>query len=123
MNGRASKVARKLAKDIATAQWLDLHRKIHENDIAPDIEAALRAEYRRGQEEGRDGWVSVEERLPDRATWSGDRVLVYTEEGYIHTGLYEGEKATDDDPWWDKFNDSGRVTHWTPLPEPPEDDR
>ena len=66
------------------------------------------------------GWVSVEERLPEKAKWSGDRVLVYTEEGYIHTGLYEGEAATDDDPWWDKFNDSGYVTHWMPLPEPPE---
>ena len=66
-------------------------------------------------------WVSVEERLPEKAKWSGDRVLVYTEEGYIHTGLYEGEAATEDDPWWDKFNDSGLVTHWMPLPEPPED--
>ena len=62
-------------------------------------------------------WVSVFDRLPPPAKWSGDRVLVYTEEGYIHTGLYEGENC---DEWFDKFNDSGYITHWMPLPEPPE---
>ena len=62
-------------------------------------------------------WISVEDRLPPKADWSGDLVLVYTEEGYIYTGLYEGEKA---DEWPDKFHDSGFITHWMPLPEPPD---
>jgi len=62
-------------------------------------------------------WISVEDRLPKRASWSGDRVLVYTEEGYIHTGLYEGQAH---DEWMDEFNDSGLITHWMPLPEPPK---
>ena len=61
-------------------------------------------------------WISVKDRLPPVAEWSGDRVLVYTEEGYIHEGLYEGEKF---DEWIDKYFDSGYVTHWMPLPEPP----
>lgn len=63
-------------------------------------------------------WHNVNDKLPKPAEWSGDRVLVYTEEGYIHTGLYEGEKADD---WFDKYNDSGYITHWMPLPEPPEE--
>ena len=62
-------------------------------------------------------WIPVSERLPEKATWSGDRVLVYTEEGYTHTGLYEGEIAGE---WFDKFNDSGYITHWMPLPKPPQ---
>jgi len=64
-----------------------------------------------------DKWISVKDRLPEKADWRGDLVLVYTEEGYIHTGLYEGELA---DEWPYKFNDSGYITHWMPLPEPPE---
>jgi hypothetical protein len=62
------------------------------------------------------GWISVKDKLPTKATWSGDRVLVYTEEGYIHTGLYEGEEAEE---WYDKFNDSGYITHWMALPSKP----
>ena len=64
-------------------------------------------------------WIKVEDRLPGKGTWSGDRVLVYTEEGYTHTGFYEGEEAGE---WWDKFNDSGLITHWMPLPDPPKGD-
>ena len=45
----------------------------------------------------------------EKSPWSGDRVLVYTEEGYTHTGLYEGEIAGE---WFDKFNDSGYITRW-----------
>jgi len=61
-------------------------------------------------------WISVEDRLPEIAEWSGNRVLVYTEEGSIHTGRYEGEVAGD---WVDLYNDSGEITHWMPLPEKP----
>jgi len=66
---------------------------------------------------GNGMWISVKDELPKKATWSGDRVLVYTEEGSIHTGMYEGEKY---DEWHDKYNDSGYITHWMPLPEPPK---
>ena len=54
-------------------------------------------------------WISVKERLPDEDTW----VLVYSRQGsymnlkvdYIHGG---------------KWFNSMLVTHWRPLPEPPE---
>lgn len=54
-------------------------------------------------------WVSVKDRLPDPFTW----VLVYSKQGnymnlkvdYVHSGRW--------------FN-SMCVTHWMPLPEPPE---
>jgi len=62
-------------------------------------------------------WISVEDKLPAIAEWSGDKVLVYTEEGNICTGMYEGEPDTS---WPDKYEDSGYITHWMPLPEPPK---
>jgi Protein of unknown function (DUF551). len=69
----------------------------------------LRAELDRLK---RGGWVSVKERLPE----NGQRVLVYyrigetcdiTETRYV-AGRYIG--------YW-----GGGVTHWMPLPEPPEE--
>ena len=66
----------------------------------------------------RQGWISVGDRLPEKATWSGDLVIVHTEEGYTYMGLYEGEDAED---WLDKFYDSGHITHWMPLPDSPKD--
>jgi len=62
-------------------------------------------------------WISVHDKLPPKAEWSGDTVLGYTEEGSIQIAMYEGELP---DEWYDKFNDSGYITHWMPLPEPPK---
>ena len=67
-------------------------------------------EYLRTQLESR--WVPVSERLPKE----GQRVLYYFDMVGIHSGLYYGDNCfgghagflTDD------------VTHWMPLPEPPQ---
>lgn len=61
-------------------------------------------------------WISVEERLPEDRDW----VLVW------HTGYLTAKKAKykdNDFPIWiiDGYGDQpGEVTHWMPLPEPPE---
>lgn len=59
-------------------------------------------------------WISVEERLPENA----DDVLIVTNcgIGLGYYSIYFGE-------WVDYVDtDSGRVTHWMPLPEEPKED-
>ncbi|MFR8002510.1 MAG: DUF551 domain-containing protein [Hydrogeniiclostridium sp.] len=61
------------------------------------------------------GWISVEERLPERF----EPVLVcrekngspYVEQGYKDVG-----------EWWKVYGTrTKQITHWMPLPEPPEE--
>lgn len=67
------------------------------------------------------GWISVKDRLPsiiseDFDDYSED-VLVMTPDGIMigHCEPYrDGEYA------WFSNHDSVTVTHWMPLPEPPE---
>ena len=72
-------------------------------------------------------WVRVEERLPESIV---NKVLVYCENGYIGYGHYE--KYQGEETWynlesgepfasWNLENCSPyKVTHWMPLPNPPE---
>ena len=62
-----------------------------------------------------DKWISVEDRLPPVAEWSQDWVLCYTEEGGIVCGKYDGG-----DIFFDAYHDQGLITHWMPLPDPPD---
>jgi hypothetical protein len=60
-------------------------------------------------------WISVKDRLPEE----DDDYLVYGEDhrGFIFTGC--DWFVVDCKDWWN--NPHGQVTHWMPLPEPPED--
>lgn len=72
-------------------------------------------------------WISVEDRLPESIV---NKVLVYCENGYIGYGHYE--KYQGEETWynlesgepfssWSLQNCSPyKVTHWMPLPEPPD---
>lgn len=66
------------------------------------------------------GWISVKDRLPER---SGD-VLVCCGEHYMNVFSYSWRhkafNAFDDLPTSENRIES--VTHWMPLPEPPEED-
>ena len=57
-------------------------------------------------------WISVEERLPETET----SVLVFTERGYIFLSWASNEDVF----WFYNEDEDDRVTHWQPLPEPPE---
>jgi len=57
-------------------------------------------------------WISVEERLPETET----SVLVFTERGYIFSSWASNEDVF----WFYNEDEDDRVTHWQPLPEPPE---
>ena len=76
--------------------------------------------------ETKDKWISVKDKLPERlaegfksylvASWSVERKI-------YHVGVYDwrdtyfedrlGEKVSFDDGYW-------IITHWMPLPSPPE---
>jgi len=58
-------------------------------------------------------WISVEEQLPE----FGQEVLVAHDTGWI------GMASLFDDGWFNIsfHNDKNSVTHWMPLPEPPEE--
>lgn len=73
------------------------------------------------------GWISVEDRLPQKIT---NKVLVYCKNGYIGFGHYEKFQGVED--WYNlesgkqfrEWNledcETYEVTHWMPLPEPPQ---
>lgn len=55
-------------------------------------------------------WISVRDRLPEE---NGD-YLVALDDGYIGVTWYSADEG------FDLWADAGEVTHWMPLPEPPE---
>ena len=99
----AEKVCSDAFKDEITDKKIALLTAIDALGQDPSVEA-----------EHDNGWISVKDRMPEE----GVDVLVY---GY----KYLDRKGADVD-FVDKesgnffYYDDGRVTHWRPLPEPPE---
>lgn len=68
-----------------------------------------------------NGWISVENRLPD----DKKQYLVCTDRGRFYIAYYQpiGDKFSDYEPFWQ--SDSCRlttcVTHWQPLPKRPKE--
>ena len=75
---------------------------------ASDVVAWAIREIDRLREERR--WIPVGERLPDRSV----AVLVYSSNGIHRASLDSFGQWLDDDE-----NPGKRVTHWMPLPSPP----
>lgn len=79
----------------------------------------------------KDGWISVKDRLPN----DDEYVLVYhAHDFHITVGFFEisnvqyyiesdGSKFYTDDGWETQISwaPKGRVTHWMPLPKPPNE--
>lgn len=63
-------------------------------------------------------WISVEERLPEGKGdyWCNVRSYNFDDTYYQHEVWFDGESFVIDGVCTD------RVTHWMPLPAPPEDD-
>lgn len=65
-------------------------------------------------------WTSVDERLPHAEYGESDSVLVVTELGSMQVLYFDGGNWCH--PTGEPFiRAKFRVTHWMPLPEPPED--
>ena len=58
-------------------------------------------------------WISVKDRLPE----NDDTVLTYTSLGYSFNHFLN---ITDNGKKKNIWNGCAKVTHWMPLPEPPE---
>lgn len=62
-------------------------------------------------------WISVKDRLPQKYS----NVLIYTSFGYVTNGMWVPYKNIFVyDRGYELEKDE--VTHWMPLPEPPEED-
>ena len=84
-------------------------------DVATPIVVALRK--RIAELEAAQRWIPVSERLPQ----IGVRVLFYNNFiTNIHKGWFSGDEWTSDIGIFYNGDKLKRITHWMPLPEPPE---
>ena len=67
-------------------------------------------------------WVSVEDELPKNVA---NRVLAFCENGVMYAAHYEGGETDkwymNMGTWWEEGTGKLTVTHWMPLPEPPQE--
>ena len=87
----------------------------HLDDAADALEAA---EKRIAELEAAQRWISVKDRLPR----SNKPVQVYMPKLYmsVQTGFYDRYYGEDDDEWYEHWVAPSEVTHWMPLPQPPQ---
>ncbi|EFL9656223.1 TPA: DUF551 domain-containing protein [Escherichia coli] len=70
-----------------------------------------------------DGWISCSERMPNdkQYVWCWGKSYGWTE-----CDTFEGYYDWSRNKWWAVTDDgeepASKVTHWMPLPEPPEQD-
>ena len=61
-------------------------------------------------------WIPVSERLPKVDKYGDINVLVCMDDDFIASATYDKNNG------WELWAESGEVTHWMYLPEPPEED-
>jgi Lar family restriction alleviation protein len=103
-----------LLSDVACIDWWVCCEDC-ENNCRSDQEKseAVAAWNRRAS-----GWIKVSERLPE----VGEVVLLFTDLGGMDTGYRDDVCFLNPGGWyWDQEDNAIGVTHWMPLPEPPND--
>ena len=97
--------------------------EVDENPLTIEQCYQIFASLSPGVEDG-SGWVKVEDRLPENAGWVNDTVMFWSKKhGHALIGCYDFE--FDDwtqQPWTEGAEKlkSSDVTHWRPLPTPPD---
>lgn len=76
---------------------------------------------------GKNEWISVKDRLPELPFdgWNSRVVICCEKDGHVSPMYYErvavrGKSITRWRYIWNRIYDRGAITHWMPLPEPPE---
>jgi len=67
-------------------------------------------------------WISVKDRLPKPDNSGEPRYLIRVDGRSQYTWVdFWWKKPYSDDFWWVNLKDDEVVTHWMPLPEPPQE--
>lgn len=98
-----------------TKRWRRIHWHSVEALRAAIDKLSTHPEPQPNESQG-DEWVSVKNRLPE---WNTHCLVAYKNET---TDCYKVCEIQYGDPWKNGFGLKG-VTHWRPLPEPPEEER
>ncbi|MDU5780730.1 MAG: DUF551 domain-containing protein [Pantoea sp.] len=106
---------KKLTAERCKKQIEEWQRMMSVSDVAVMVELNLQAylialPVLEQQEKGDDGWIECSERMPEvnKSVLVWDGHTVNTAWLVFHGG-------------WDSSAHISQVTHWQPLPEPPED--
>lgn len=94
-------------------------------DIYTATEEAFKHGYEKGYAAGKPKWIPVTERVPE----GEELVLILCKNGAMFVG-YLGKQYVDIERRWriktalnsTKLLNLGRVTHWMPLPDGPEEE-
>ncbi len=101
--------------------WNDKPKDVQDRDIASaeklydELLMLIEMHADVSEEKKDEGWISVKDRLPDDV----NGVIVCDEFGRVYPAYY----YTFDECWMYSFTAercSHKITHWMPLPEPPE---
>lgn len=94
-------------------------QRIHVDVDKEELIRALiydRDQYSKGFRDGTPKWIPVTDRLPEE--WVA--VLVWSKCGFCETAVYLGIPGKWRVTWDHTMLDEDTITHWMPLPDPPE---
>ena len=101
--GELTKAARLFAKGYYENGKMGYTRKLLIEELADKVD-----QYEKG-------WIPVSERLPKcNPRYGEEYVLVCMDDGFVATTTYVENEG------FELWAESGEVTYWMPLPEPPE---
>ena len=108
--------------------------RLIESDAEENLSAAAAASPLSGETRGEAaGWISIEDRLPDAAGY--ECLVCAVNENTHQTHVFTAFTGYGEPGWWtsnvdymsrakspsdNRLHSALRVTHWMPLPEPPE---